>query len=271
VRTLLLFIFAVLLTFSCKKEKDPLLIFISPSQNTYFNKPEDIIRIEVTGSSGYNINRLKINQRKVNSISTCILDSAVSGNKLSYSLEFEVPAGNDSTQYILEISIYDDSGEKNSLGISIYSYPEDVLLAETAGHEMFSHASTGFDAYNFGTGHPLHSESADSTEMDIADLTNDTINPNVLLRKWGSPAGNKFVRFSDFDYANTTFNMLRNCYNAGVKNTFMENISNGDIILTKIGNPLIDTGYVAIKVVLVIDEDSTQLDRYIFNYKKQQR
>jgi hypothetical protein len=134
---------------------------------------------------------------------------------------------------------------------------------------MFSHASTGFDAYNLATGHPLHSESSDSSVMNILDLTNDTVNPTVLLRKWGSPAGNKFVRFNDFDYANATLNMLRNSYTAGIKNDFVENISSGDIILTKIGNSLIDTGYVAIKVVFVIDEDSTQLDRYIFNLKKQ--
>ena len=261
----------VLFIFSCKKEKDPLLIFLSPSQTTYTLKPEDVLRVNINGSSGNQLTKLKISQRKINSISTTILDSTISGNNLSYTLEYLVPAGNDTTQYIIEISIYDNSGEKITAGIAIKVFPKDLLLVETAGHVMFSHASTGFDAYNLATGHPLHSESSDSSEMNIIDLTNDTINPMVLSRKWGSPAGNKFVRFTDFDYANTTFDMLRNSYNAGIKNTFIENISDNDIILTKMGNPLIDTGYVAIKVVFVIDADSIQYDRYMFNIKKQQR
>ena len=247
------------------------MIFLNPSRNIYSVNPEDVVRIEVVGSSGYELTKLKIIQRKVNSLSTTILDSAISGSNLSYTLEYKVPAGNDTTQYNLEIILFDDSGNKTSIGVSVFVYPTDLLLIETAGHEMFSHASTGFDAYNFSTGQPLHSESSDSSEMNILDLTSDTLNQNILLRKWGSPAGNKFVRFNDFDYANTTFNMLRNSYNAGIKNTFIENISNGDIILTKIGNPLIDTGYFAIKVVLIIDDDSTQFDRYIFNLKRQQR
>jgi hypothetical protein len=268
VRSLLLFIFAILLIFSCKKEKDPLLIFVSPSQISYNLKPEDILRLEITGSSGNELKRLKINQREVNSLSTCILDSALYGNELSFTFEYKVPAGTDTTQYILEMYLYDDTGEKVSLGISVNVFPEDILLTETAGNEMYSHASTGFDAYNLATGHPLHSEISDSSDMNIMDVTNDTINSNTLIRKWESPAGNKFVRFTDFDYAHTSFNSLRNSYNAGIKNSFIENISNGDIILTKLGNPFLDTGYVAIKVVLIIDEDSTQYDRYIFNFKK---
>jgi hypothetical protein len=264
----LLIIFAILFSFSCKKEKDPLLIFLHPAISVYNANPDDVIRIEVTGSSGYELKKLKINQRKVNSLSTTILDSAISGNNLSYTLEYKVPAGNDTTQYVLEIMLFDDSGNKTSIGVSVFVYPNNLLLVETAGHEMFSHASTGYDAYDFATGQPLHSESSDSSVMNIIDMTNDTINPNTLLNKWSSPAGNKFVRFIDFDYANATFTMLRNSYNSGIKNSFIENISSGDIILSKIGNPLIDTGYVAIKIVLIIDEDSTQLDRYIFNLKK---
>ena len=267
-RPLIFAILTILIISSCKKEKDPLLLFLSPSQIVYISKPNDIIRIELTGSTGNQLTLIKINQREINAVSTCIFDSSLYGNKFSYMFEYSVPAGSDTTGYYIEFSLYDDSGAKQTAVISINVYPEDNLLTETAGHEMYSHASNGFDAYNLTTGHPLHSESADSADMDILDVTNDSINPFTLLRRWESPAGNKFVRFTDFDYANTTFNMLRNSYNAGVKNTFIENISNGDIILTKVGNPFVDTGYVAIKVVLIIDEDSIQLDRYIFNIKK---
>lgn len=267
-RILFFTILTILIISSCKKEKDPLLLFLSPSQISYVSKPNDIIRIELTGSTGNQLTRIKINQREINSVSTNILDSTLYGNKFSYTFEYSVPAGTDTTGYYVEFALYDDSGAKQTAIVSVNVYPEDNLLIETAGHEMFSHASTGFDAYNLATGQPLHSETANPFYMNIIDATNDTVNPNTLIRKWESPAGNKFVRFTDFDYPNTTFNMLRNSYNAGVKNTFIENISSGDIILTKIGNPFVDTGYVAIKVVLIIDEDSTQFDRYIFNIKK---
>jgi len=268
VKPLILIFVSFFILFSCKKEKDPLLLLHSPSWISYIKKPGDVIRIEISGSSGNTLSHFKVHQREINSVSTLLLDSIITGNKFSYTLEYKVPLGYDSTKYYIELSLYDNSGAKITSAISVLVNPINLLLTETAGHELFSHASNGFDSYNLALGIPLHSEVADSSIMNILEMTNDTINPNTLIRKWSSPAGNKFVRFNDFDYANSTFNSLKYSYNAGIKNNFIQNIQNGDIVLTKLGNSAKDTGYVAIKIVMVIDEDSTNLDRYIFNLKK---
>jgi hypothetical protein len=268
VRLFSLITLAFVFLFSCKKEKEPLLLFLSPTTISYVANPNDIIRIELTGSSGNQLTQFKINQRKISSLTTNLLDSVISGQNFSFIFEYSAPIVDETSQYLLEFSLYDDSGDKKTFSVSVQVIPDNLMLTETTGNEMFSHASSGFDAFNLATGLPLHSETADSSIINIMDVTNDTINPTTLLRKWESPAGNKFVRYNDFDYANASFSFLKNSYDAGMKNTFVENIASGDIILTKIGNPFVDTGYVAIKVIYVIDDDSTQLDRYIFNFKK---
>ena len=82
-RLILLLTLIVVFSFSCKKKKDPLLIFLSPSQISYTLRPEDVLRVEITGSSGNELKRLTINHRKVNSVSINILDSVIAGNNLS--------------------------------------------------------------------------------------------------------------------------------------------------------------------------------------------
>jgi len=257
-----------LLSFSCKKKTNPLILFFSPNTLSYNKHPNDVLKLEVIGSSDNNLTKFIIKTCKENDYSTTILDTNITGDKISYTLEYQLPYYTDTTRIILEFILYDNSGDKTTAAISVTLFPQDILLTETSGHEMFSHSSVKYDAYNLSTGLPLHSETADSAVMHIADFTSDTLTPNTLSRKWVSYAGNKFVRFTDFNYPNATFQILKNSYNAGIKNNFMDNIQEGDIILTKIGNQAIDSGYVAIKVLMVIDQDSSDFDRYIFSIKK---
>lgn len=81
-------------------------------------------------------------------------------------------------------------------------------------------------------------------------------------------AGLKFIRFNDFDYANASYLSVRKAFEVGIKNPILDNIKEDDIILTKLNRSSIDSGYVAIRIVYVIDSDSTLNDRYIFNVKK---
>jgi len=142
------------------------------------------------------------------------------------------------------------------------------LLSETSGHQMFSHNSTNYDAYNLLTGLPLHSQLSDSSIIHIIDASIDSVNHNTLSRKWMSFANLQFVKFNDFNYANATISSIKNAYNAGLKNQFVDNLTDEDIIITKLGNSSIDTGFIAIKIINIIDADSTINDKYIFNIKK---
>lgn len=94
------------------------------------------------------------------------------------------------------------------------------------------------------------------------------MNHNTLSRKWISPAKLKFVKFNGFNYANATLTIIKNAYNSGLQDQYVSYLNDGDIIITKLGNPLIDTGFVAIKIINIIDADSTINDKYIFNIKK---
>ena len=84
---------------------------------------------------------------------------------------------------------------------------------------------------------------------------------------WISPAGGRFVRFNTYDYANATDSSIVDAYNAGLDLPKVDNIQNGDIILTKLGSTS-STDYAAILITGVYDPDSTNLDYYLFNIKK---
>ena len=263
------FLIIVFLFFlSCKKENDPALILISPLQNTYYTNPDKILTFDISCSSNTNLSHLIITSKTETTFSEKILDTLLSSKNFEMTYQYKAPVVYDTTKITLIFTLTDIDGNKNSIAKIINVTIEDIVLSETAGHQMFSHNSTNYDAYNLLTGLPIHSQLSDSSIIHIIDASIDSINHNTLSRKWMSLANLKFVKFNDFNYANATISSIKNAYNAGLKNQFVDNLTDGDIIITKLGNSSIDTGFIAIKIINIIDADSTINDKYIFNIKK---
>lgn len=267
-KPLVIFSFILLTLFSCKKENDPALILISPSQFSFVVHSSDILTFNINCSSNSNLKSLVITSKTETTFTQTILDSAISSKAFEFNYEYKVPVVFDSTKITLVFTLTDVDGNKNSIAKVLYVSSIYKNLTETSGHIMYSHCTTNFDAYNLLTALPIHSNLTDSSLTHIMDASIDSVNHNTLSRKWISPAELNFVKFNTFDYANATTLSLKNAYIAGLKDQFVSNIVDGDIILTKLGNPAIDSGFVAIKVISVIDADSTLNDKYIFNIKK---
>jgi hypothetical protein len=192
------------------------------------------------------------------------LDTMIAGKRLYMRFEYLVPELFESTRIILEFTLSDilDNVATNAKIIEVVATAK--YLKETAGHELFSGNSGKQNAYNILAGIPLYMGLDSRGMMHIADTSDSP----VLLKKWISPAGLKFVRFNGFDYANCTNLSVRNSYNAGIKTEFVDNLTIGDIFLTRINPSGITEEYIAIKIVNIIDDTGSEWDRYLFNLKK---
>jgi hypothetical protein len=139
-------------------------------------------------------------------------------------------------------------------------------LTEYAGNVVYSGNSTKQNGYNLMLGSPEYTHLSDTSTLHIADTT-DT---DILLKRWVSPAGLKFVKFNGFDYANCTNISTRASYDAGIKTAFIDNLAEGDVYITNIRDEDDDEKDVciALKIVNIIDNEGSEMDRYIFNIKK---
>ena len=198
------------------------------------------------------------------------LDSSLDNlSQLSITFNFMILPGAANSSVLLYFTAIDNNGNSGTQGVRIYVGPlptQPELLTESTGHKMYSNNSQNADAYNLEAGIAMIYSLSDSTDLDLLDMPlNDTT--FALSRTWVSPAGGEFIKFNAFDYANATDSSLVNAYNSGVNLGLVDEIVDGDIILTKLKNTSSFT-YAAIQIVIINDPDSTDQDFYLFNFKK---
>jgi hypothetical protein len=259
-----------LFTFCEKKEDHNIFIQTNPQEPFLEATANDIMLFSIYCSSDSRLSVLEISKRTEKTTSNKIFDTNLSTKVFEMTWEYKIPEFEDTlTKVSLTFTVTDDDGyqSRTSKLITVYTPIKDEYLTETAGHVMYSHASGEFDAYNLITGNPIYADIADSINIHITDVSTDSTHGHTLSKKWISPAGMKFVRFNDYDYANATGLSLKNSYNSGNKRDFVNDLKDEDILLTKLETDSI-AYYFAIKITNVIDQDSTNLDRYIFNLKK---
>lgn len=265
-----IFLLLVFLAGCKKKENSPALLFVYPETSYYDVKSFDILEFDIRGSSETSLIKFSILSKPETSFSSTTLDTSLNTPNLNLIYQYQVPGVVETTKISLEFVLTDDAGKQTRIAKSLTVSPAKRVPVETAGHEMFSSVSAKQNAYDIFTGTPLFSATASASGQHIKDATTtDTIvTVDTLSKKWTSPAGLKFVRFNDFDYANADYTDIKQAFEVGIKKSFIDQIGNGDIIITRLPVSDPDSGYVAIKLVLIIDIDSTNFDRYIFNIKK---
>lgn len=255
----------LVLSFSCSKEEEKTVLFLAPADIIISNiKPLDVVSFEVNCHSPNELKQFIISSKITDEFTNIEMDTAISGNNFYLKYEYKVPAMIESARVLIEFTLKDSKNEviSNARIINVTVMPK--YLVETAGHEIFSKVSGKQNAYNLLEGTPLFSHLADSSKMHIAD----TGKTSVLLKRWVSPAGVKFVRFNGFDYANCTNISVKNSYDAGLKIDFADNLIQGDILISRIPLSKTSETFVVLKIISVIDSPGSEWDRIIFNLKK---
>ncbi len=259
---LLLFIFL----FSCKKDKNnPPVIFISPTDINIIAKTNDILELKIKVSSDKNLSRFIINAKLENSYSHKLFDTLISGKNLYYSYFYKIPDTlSTGTSIIFTFYAYDQDGNMGETAKRIIINGAPTTLTESTGHIIYSKYSEKQDAYNIATNTSIFSKTSQDSLLDFVDY--DTIVKDSSLNKsFYSPAGNKFVRFNNFDYANATNIKAKEAYDSGNKLDIISDIKEQDIIIIKRNNKEI---YIVLKITKINDESGIINDRYEFNVKK---
>ncbi|HEY8400844.1 MAG TPA: hypothetical protein VIK89_06260 [Cytophagaceae bacterium] len=251
---------------SCKKENENPLIFVSPSYLVMDATAGEVITFYVNTSASKGVKRFQVFEKESTSFSTLILDSVVDGTKkFSFNYEYLVRSKAADYSVALTFKMIDNDGNETSAPRTLNVKHNFTPLTENTGNIMYSKMSGKADAYDLVNLSPLFSGISKDSVQDIKNA-NDTDSSHTLSRAWVSPAGGKFVMYSGFDYVNATKNSVVNAYNSGTKLDKVTDLKADDIIITRLGRD--SATYAAIKIVAVVDEDSTHNDRYIFNVKK---
>lgn len=255
----------------CKKDKDPTkpLVFVTPDALHVFSDVGDVVSFDILVSSEAGLSAFRI-ETKIDdgqSFTQTVFEESLSGvgtyNKL---YEMIAPLAATGSSLIITFIATDANGLQSLDIRRLWVTATSTPLTETSGHVMFNQNSQNADAYNILLGEPVISKwSTDSTEMNILDYPTDTIT-TILSRSWISPAGDKFVKFNSFDYANATDSSVAQAFSAGLALPQVDNISPLDIILLQFKNT---SDYAAIQITAVNNIDSTtSTDSYVFNIKK---
>ncbi len=261
------YIFATILVcflFACQKKNEKAVILLSPFDLYLQAAPQEVVSIDITCNSPFELKRFIIKSRIEGGFSQTELDTIISGKDYYLSFEYQVPEITDTANITLEFNLIDASNEKIINFRVIQVFPSYTFLTETAGHVMYSGNSDLQNGYNLLTGERQFVHLVDSSLVHIAD----TSNSEILLYRWVSPAAVKFVKFNDFDYANCTNLTAKEAYNSGIKFDFLNTIAEGDIYICKIKTSDLKESYPVIKIVNIFDEAGSESDRYVFNIKK---
>jgi hypothetical protein len=247
--------------FSCSKDDNSSNLTILPADNYLLRDTSNVINFTIKVESTNDLARYRITQT-INNSTTTIKDELISGKNYIDWFDYTVP--NSFQNYgrheiKLIFTTIDVKGAEMNRAKLIYVDITDRTLAENSGNTMHSALSNQFNAYDLLANTPKYN--TDST-AHIFDYTKPNVN-DTLGRVWISPSGVKFVKLNGFDYANATASSVTNAYNSSVKNDTLRNLTDGDIVITKVGNT-----YMALKMVYVIDDAGNANDRYIFSVKK---
>ena len=257
---------AIVVLFSCNDSDDDegFGIEISPEANRLNREGGSVVNFVVSIQSTEDLRRYRVSENIDNGGFNLLKEADISGKFYSDFFDYTVPDTFDFGlhEIVIKFSTLDVRGNLMERAKVINVNITERTLTEYGGNTMYSNLSSQPDAFDLLNGSSKYSS---DTLAHIRDFT--LANPNDSLGKaWTSPMpGISFVRIGSggFDYGNATDQNVMTSYEAGVKNDTIRNLKAEDVILTKIN----DT-YVAVKLVLVIDEAGTTNDRYFFSIKR---
>lgn len=253
----------LMLTSSCKEDTiSTPVILVTPSVINISTYQGNVLTFDIYVNGGDDeLNNFTIHTQVENQTKYTVLDTSVTTKKFYYTYQYVVPDTITGSVFIT-FTAYDKDGDIGKAATRLIVNPVNNYLTEYAGNVIYSRFSGKPDAFDINTNTVQFSATAANYLLDIADY--DTIQiDSTLSYQWHSLAGNKFVRFNGFDYANATYHSATEAYNAGQKLDIISNLNINDIIITQCNSI-----YAVIKITNIVDSGAMINDRYEFNIKK---
>lgn len=261
--TILLFTaLLAVVSFGCKKKDLGPVITVTPSLTQFTKAPGSLVEFSINMSSEVGLKRLRITRNIDNSVTQTELDTLISGNNAVVTHVYTVPQ--QGVQLVSFIFTLTDNDERQVATPRKIVVEGAAVLQESTGHQLYSiYAGSSANRF-FSIENAVVSQ--DSANISIMDY--DQLNDDVLSRQWTSGLGLQFARFDSdgFNYASATFNSAKNSYQGAVKTNIVNNIQEGDKIITKYSdNP---EAYAVFDIIEIFDGPGSANDRYRFNMKK---
>lgn len=245
----------------CEDEESPLVVTISPETLNLSEESGNnlFFQIEVKGKES--VSHFTIKQKDTEHGIINLFDTISDKKSLFFDYAYKLPFYADSTEVILEFTAK-SFNHTTTIARRILIRNNRELLNEYSGNVFFSSLSGKANGFNIKRMQNLFSKVEPDSLIDIMDSSIDSVNGNQLSRKWSSPAGLKFVRFTDFNYATATREGVSEAFNVATKYNFITNLADEDIIMVGRAEAV-----AVIKITQIVDADSTIGDKYYFNLK----
>ena len=251
----------VLFLTGCENDESPVVIIINPADANMEGNANDFLYFNVEIRCIEPISSFLIQQKDATHGIVSLFDSIPDVDKINCAYSYKIPTYKDSSEVFLEF-IAKSKNYSSTLSKRILIHNEEILLEEFSGNVIFSALSGKADAFSLKMNQSVFSKNEPDSLVDIMDASTDSIDNNVLSRKWISKSGMKFVRFEDFNYSTATRQGVKDAFQIASKYNFISDLKTEDIIL--IGK---DEASAALKITQIIDEDSVLNDKYYFNIK----
>lgn len=255
------FLIVVVLLAGCDDDESPLVVTVNPQTLNLVEESGNNLFFQIEIKSKELINQFTIKQKDTEHGIIILLDSVPLDKNLFFDYTYKLPFYADSTEVMLEFTAK-SNGYFTTIARRILIRNSRELLNEFSGNVFFSSLSGKANGFNIKQMQNVFSKVEPDSLIDFMDSSIDSINGNQLSRKWISPAGLKFVRFTDFNYATATREGVSEAYNVATKYNFVANLNDEDIIM--VGR---SEAYAVIKITQIVDADSTLNDKYYFNLK----
>ena len=262
--------FALLCLFiSCEKQSDLIHIVelqdIDPAKQ--YVSSYEVVRLRVIAqSNSSSIESIKLTEFDVLYGDRVVIDTVFvpSEKKVDFYFNYTIPFVSDTTRMRFTSQVFTVEGDTRTYLFDLYVLSGEQKVEAVDDITLYSASSGKKSGYNLLSKNTVFYETSLTDTLVFFDKKQaDTTRLDQLSREWWSDSGVFFARFSSFNFGEATAASIQNAFENSVKDNIIQNIVYDDIIL--VGTK--DTAYGVLKVILVVDEDGTEDDRYVFSAK----
>jgi hypothetical protein len=260
----ILIIFFTISIISCKKDGDDIVISVQPNELRQTGNPGDVITYQISVQSKNKLGYFRIYLQPENQFENLIIDSALISNNFNFRFQYQIPNVYAGKLLYLRLVATDENGKEATALRQIKV--GDELLNSYSGLKLRTRANSLESAFNLETISPEIAFTADSTNRDLQEFTQDTTSQSPSMI-WFSPAGGKFVKSNNFDFANATYLSVKSAFESSVRADLTDSLRVNDIYIHLIGGTT-PPAYVAIRIADISDSIGISNDYYLFDIKK---
>lgn len=264
-RKTLLILLSALSLIACNKQSE--LVTIMRIDNVDWQKAPvasgAVLHVTVLAEAKSSpIQRIVISSEDVEYKNKDVLDSTLAWplKNVNMSWYYALPYYQDTTKVVLTARSFDGSGNMMSYSITMLVAPGEEKLRTLDNMTLYSAASVGKSAFSLETLQPVYLNK-DSATVAFYDVLDKTLQAPSCI--WHSESGLLFSRTEGFNFSEASVQSLENVWPNLMKTSTIKDLKADDVLLIGKGDKAIG----AIKILQIIDEQGTDLDRYIFSLK----